>query len=403
MSACAGMSSTAPPESPVPESPAPPPRISGTAVYRTPALPKDYEFLPQPLDLSALSIPSGVGLLTRNPDDALAKLDGDQKTRLSARFREAYLEGFLREVPLAGVLGGDLVHGWPGHTWPGQVRPGENMSWVQNWRLGRERSNSWGIPSLALAIAGPGGDMVFLVHDAVLDRYGRTGGRLGANGAAGYGAPLGNEFYYRGGTAQRFEGGLVVADADGKSRFVAVPADATVADDAVDLVAAIDGPGIPDRVRAAFRSAIVSLPPDDVESVEISRKMVPDGGIAFIDFSAEPGAVGFYLQSFNRGTTFLVLVDSPRLPFRVRLLSGPFLDVLLSAPAARLPGATALSPDAALRGAGFEDAFVKALLEGFALYGIPLGDPQPWFSEGRITGEAQRFSRGWMLGNRILN
>jgi hypothetical protein len=313
-----------------------------------------------------------------------------ERLGLGGAFREAYLEGLLRGLPLAGVLGADLVHPWSGADPP---------PWVQNWRSRREYPNSWGIPSLVLALAGQG--RVFLVQGAILDRYGKTGGRGGANGAAGYGAPLGNEFYYRGGRIQRFEGGHILIDREGTGLFLPLEAEAPA-----EVPAPVGwAPDLPAEVTAAFRSAWAALPaveppalsmpaPLPLEEPEPGAEppagvlegllpLVPDGDVSRVRLAANPpespflGAENLYFQSFNQGRALLLLSDSPVLPFRARLLAGPFLKALTGPPAG------------------------GSLLAGLGLYGLPLTDPQPLEAGDGFPlsppAEAQRFSRGWFL------
>jgi hypothetical protein len=143
------------------------------------------------------------------------------------------------------------------------------------------------------------------------------------------------------------------------------------------------------------------------------------------------GAETLYLQSFDQGRAFLALFDSPAVPFRARLLYGPFLDALILAPGERLPGAADPGPAAGARlHLGTEEPLdmgdpglssghplepwidlIRSLLEGLRLYGLPLGDPQPLERAGpedpedKAPGgpaypaltEAQCFSRGWIL------
>jgi hypothetical protein len=161
-------------------------------------------------------------------------------------------------------------------------------------------------------------------------------------------------------------------------------------------------PGIPPQVTAAFRSALAGLPP-----ASTAGELIPDTGIFHIPLAPDAALEGdlritaLYLQSFNRATTFLVLADSPVLPFRARLLTGPFLEALLAAPA-KLPGTTDTAPQTSLQTAAQgepQGSLIRALLEGFALYGIALTDPLPRLSveEGEdVLEEAQRFSRGWI-------
>jgi hypothetical protein len=67
----------------------------------------------------------------------------------------------------------------------------------------------------------------------------------------------------------------------------------------------------------------------------------------------------------------LVLLDSPQLPRRAHLLSGPFLDAILSQK--RLPGLEVERRLGPTGGSGLG----SSLAEGFALYCPPLSDPLP--------------------------
>jgi hypothetical protein len=174
-------------------------------------------------DLSASlwvsKIAPGVGVFTRDPRDPAAALEAGERDRISASFREAYALGLNQGIPLEGVLGGDQVHGWPSDA---------PLAWVQNWKSAEAYPNSWGLPSLVLAIRGLAGGEVFLVRGAILDAYGKGNGLDGANGVTGYGAPLSGEFTYRASTAQgyvegyaqRFERGIMAVNAEGRAAFI---------------------------------------------------------------------------------------------------------------------------------------------------------------------------------------
>ncbi|MDR0450188.1 MAG: hypothetical protein LBH26_02880 [Treponema sp.] len=161
----------------------------------------------------------GVGIFTRNPRDPALKLEAEEKERISLSFRKAYAEALSRGLPLEGVLGGDQVHAWPTDS---------PLAWVQNWKSAAAYPNSWGLPSLVLAIRGFDSGAVFVVQGAILDAYGKSRGQGGANGVAGYGPPLSDEFPYSEGEdqgpaqgiAQRFGKGLMTADASGRAAFI---------------------------------------------------------------------------------------------------------------------------------------------------------------------------------------
>jgi hypothetical protein len=176
---------------------------------------RDGEASPEQKELQALfsafEAAPGVGIFTRDPRDPALKLDAEERERISLSFRRAYAEALSRGLPLEGVLGGDRVHAWPADS---------PLAWVQNWKSAEAYPNSWGIPSLVLAIRGIEAAEVFIVRGAILDAYGKSGGLGGANGVAGYGPPLSGEFPYGEGLAQRFGRGLIATDASGRSAFI---------------------------------------------------------------------------------------------------------------------------------------------------------------------------------------
>ena len=349
--------------------------------------------LPSPIGLSfvpddfpSFEIPQGVGAITRDRRDLSFTLTENERNALSESYRNAYIDNICRGLPLAGVLGGDLVHGWPDD---------DPSGWVQNWRNSAPAANSWGIPELVLAIRGltaregTGGNRVFAVEGKVLDFYGRSAGINGANGGMGYGSPRSYEFIYDRKTAQRFDLGLIAVDREGKASFYPE-----------------DPPSLGDRPppdtgvfrtypNAAGRSGNTGLSAEDLRFAFISTRkialdqgiktMLPDGPGQYLDFEdASRNLYGFFVQSFNDRTVLLVLPDSSILPPFPRIIGSPFLEALLSPLEAPLTAA---------------DDLFRALIQGFALYGIPLSDPvllkgsdnEPW----QIT---QRFSRGWLTG-----
>ncbi|MDR1587214.1 MAG: hypothetical protein LBS57_07155 [Treponema sp.] len=415
--------------------------------------------VPEGVDFVPASFPGapgapGVGLVTRDSRDLGSSLGDDDRARLTLSFTEAYMEGVFRGFSLYGVLGGDEVHGWP------RASP---LAWVQNWRGKGGRYNSWGVPSLILAVRGLARDRVFPVQGDILDAYGQSAGLMGANGAAGYGAPCGNEFIYKGGVAQRFDFGLIAVDAEGSFVFSAEDAP-SVTTPVPEKIGLFESGGSLPRIQGVFQSAWKteidgSLPPlapdtpliyvnfDDspwvlpLDSVEDSGNIhygVPiEGAIdstmdllsAVADFSAgqdentetpaDSGLSGqrsslvvrgLYYQVFGEGRALFILADASveliredsktifELPFCPRLLDTPFLEALLSAGRQRLSGAESLNPYAfpANYRRQDENLFTRDLLEGVALYGLPLTGPQP-DREGKTLFEAQRFSRGWMI------
>ena len=352
----------------------------------------DMVFVPG--EFPSLEIMPGVGVITGDRMDRAASLSEREKIALSRAFMSAYVDGLLRELDLAGVLGGDLVHNWPA---------GSASAWVQNWSSSAPQANSWGLSPLVLAVRGFGegpetsGDRVFIVRGKVLDQYGKNGGINRANGNAGYGSPLGYEFFYEGKIAQRFDFGLITVDLEGKSAFLAqnppsreleIPPEAGVFR------------GTPtEEHSSAFKTAWKMAVDRNIGA------MIPDGAGQYLSFSEISGDFpgghtlkGLYVQSFNRRSVLLVLPDSSVLPPYARIIAAPFIDVLLSPKKNPVLGGENLKA-LELKSNGADD-FYRALLGGFALYGIPLSDPIPVKAEAPETGWqlAQRFSRGWIMG-----
>jgi hypothetical protein len=349
------------------------------------------------------------------------------------------MEALLLGLPLVGVLGGDMVHGWP---------PAAPAAWVQNWHNSEGRFNSWGTPSLVLAVRGLSQDQVFLVQGEILDAYGLSSGLMGANGAAGYGAPCGDEFIFQGDRAQRFDYGIITIDSQNSPAFF--PGEPPSAQtDISETVGFIDEENADPRVREVFRSAwragingsLLPLQPDtDVLHIDFQDNpwTIPvevTGGLeggnhgipgensydsedllwATADFYAESqtgdGTAGteqvsmvirgIYYQVFGEGGTLFVLADASigedlPFPFHAIIIGSPFLEAFLSAQWQRLPGSESLSP-APLPpefNRRAENNYSLALLEGIALYGLPLGGLS-LRNEGAQVLEARRFSRGW--------
>jgi hypothetical protein len=361
--------------------------------------PGDLIFLPA--SFPALMPAPGVGVVSRERRGA--SLTSGERAALQDSFRAAYVDGLLRGLPLEGVLGGDQVHGWP------ETNP---SGWVQNWRSARPVSNSWGISSLILAVQGVeiqkemAQDRVFIVDGEILNYYGVSSGLGGANGDMGYGSPRGEKFAYNDGIAQRFDLGLIVIDQEGQGSFLpGEPPSAGLSPPPETGVF----PGAPqadaEQVRDAFFTAWKMALDRNIET------MVPDGpgrylslSGAFLDpASPESGEVkGVYIQTFNRRSALLILIESPVLPFHVRFITSPFLELLLFPERYSLQGSESLSPvDLTFRG---EDDFARRLMGGIAFYGFPLTDPLPYKTEGDSSWqETQRFSTGFISGRPRAN
>ncbi|GHV75869.1 hypothetical protein AGMMS49942_06900 [Spirochaetia bacterium] len=354
-------------------------------------LPAGMEFIPTPLSWPAIA--PGVGMVTRERADPLTKLGEAEINALTESFRTAYIEERFRNPSLDGVLGGDFIHSWP-TTAP--------LGRVQNWRDRdpslAETPNTWGIPSLILAIRSMEGNRVFTVRGAILNIYGKSAGRSGANGIAGYGAPEGDEFRYKGGIAQRFEYGLIYVGPDGKGGFI--PGAAPAALEA--LPETLGGTSTEADFREAWKRGRNSgLPP-----------LNADGPALRLDFTGTPWEIpvdtaaagtipirALYYQSFNRGSVLFLLAQVP--DFHTRIIAGPFLDAFLSGRDHPLPGADApplFIPQPGVPGLRPEDApFHEAVLRGLARYGLPLTDAVPsGEGNGSPFRETQRFSQGWM-------
>jgi hypothetical protein len=289
-----------------PEAPARLSQAAGPAETAPPAKPKPTIFVPAAPDAAPPTVPASIGAWIPN-----SGVSAQRRADLTAEFRDAYLEAMLRGAPLRGALGGDLVHFW---------RSGADRgAYVQNWRDGDAGANSWGLRGLALACRPAGGGRVSLVRGALLDAYGKGGGIGGANGIAGYGAPLGDEFSRAEGLAQRFEHGLLLTRADGVV-FVPEPAPSAggVPADVAQAPPA-EGPGTArfgTPEREAFRAAWAA-------AVDSGMPVLGSDGPVFFSGGEWGGA---WAQTFGSGRWGIVLpADPSRRGGRAKILDAPFL------------------------------------------------------------------------------
>ncbi|GHV86184.1 hypothetical protein AGMMS50230_17920 [Spirochaetia bacterium] len=372
-----------------------------------PAAAGELVFVPQPLPDP--DIPVEVGARQEDP--------GDEAGTLRNAFREAYLEALYRGLPLTGVLGGDRVNPWPA---------GAPASWSQNWMSADKEDNSWGTPALVLALGTYGGESalffpVYSVSGPILDQYGKSAGYNRANGAAGYGVPLGEVFFFEGTAVQRFSRGRMITSraetpdsakvtrfSFGEDRFYSLLSDLSASEKTREF-----GGRFPDEVREAFAFAWAYTFAD--------KEGESDGAVVQVEFStpwvlAGEDAItlnGFFYKSYNEGKDILVLLDGKNLPRRVHYLSGPILQVLISR--SQIPG---LEREKAL-GSSAGSALGRFLTDSFARYGPPMSDPLPvpldFLSGDEVSKtsekkpaveqdpsaplflEAQRFSRGWIV------
>ena len=333
-----------------------------------------------------LVTPPGIGEITKDQRDPVNALSGTEKTNLSARFKDAYIDALLLDLPINGVLGGDFVHGWPANS------PG---TWIQNWRSSENFSNSWGIPSLILATYSVSQERVFIVSGGIMDTYGKSAGVNHANGVKGYGSPRTDEFVYQGMRAQRFDLGLIRQNEKGTLEFIQED----------PPTAQLEAPPMTGELRNAPGDEQAKIKQIFLKgwSLAVDRNMpplIPDRPVAAYDLTAAPwtyqGQIALpfqvhkiYIQSFNNETLALVYIDSPSLPAVPRIIESPFLEILASASTGRIPGSPEFLTDKIKPEA--DDAFTNSLLLGFDTYGIPLTDTV--LKNDKIS---QRFTFGWM-------
>jgi hypothetical protein len=338
-----------------PEPVAEPEEPERTGDFLFPLEPVDLVFIPA--DPPALVYAPGVGTIIRETRVPGAPLTSEARVMLQNSFRAAYVDGLLRGLPLAGVLGGDQVHGWP------DTNP---LGWVQNWRSARPVFNSWGIPSLILAVQGVEASRqrtqsrVFIVDGEILNYYGISAGLNGANGNLGYGSPRGEKFFYNNNSnnsiAQRFDFGLIVIDQEGTGSFLPEEPPSGGLEPPPELGLFPELP-LNENIRDAFLTAWKMAQDRNVEA------MVPDGPGQYLSgFSGDPvfsdaGELGgLYVQTFNGRSALLILPEAPGVPLHARFLGSPFLDAFITREG--------------------ED-FVRQLMGGISVYGFPLTDPMP--------------------------
>ncbi|MDR2094614.1 MAG: hypothetical protein LBP76_03745 [Treponema sp.] len=350
--------------------------------------------------LPALHSMPGVGYLNTSSGDRVSSLSTAEKAELTGAFRAAYQDALIRDLPLRGALGGDLVHGWPASA---------PLGWVQNWRSTRSTANSWGLPTLVLAVGGLTRDKVYALSGPILDQYGKSGGVNRTNGVPGYGVPLTGEFLFGDGIAQRFVHGLITVDGSGKSAFHAeeAPSSRETPPPSAGLYSGAYPPQSPEtpaglrrRFLAAWNAAVDSG----------IQPLIPDGPVRYAGLRNAPWTIGenrnrsikldgFYYQTYNGETSVFILGLAPELPPYPRLVSGPILDLLL-AWAHPIPGAETLQDEALYMDESRSDDaadFIKALIRGMGIYGFPVSDSVPrQVSEGSLL-PAQRFSKGWIM------
>ncbi|MDR2210950.1 MAG: hypothetical protein LBO65_05700 [Spirochaetaceae bacterium] len=348
-----------------------------------------------PRILPNLAVPSETGARSEDPLEEAGEL--------GRAFRDAYAEALIRGLPLGGVLGSDRVNPWPEDVPEG---------WTQNWVSLEKEANSWGVPGLVLALrnyAGGPGSPVYSVYGKVLHQYGISAGINRANGAAGYGIPLGELEFSQGNAIQRFTKGIIQIDRNG-SRFISQGADSPWENPSPgERSGEFSGRDIPPEVGTALAFAW--------DSAAAGGDWISDGPVLKAAFSnpwilpSEGGDIsvtGVYLKSCNQGKDVLVVVESPELPLRAHRLSDPVLSVLKAR--TRLPG---LDRENSLGRSTGGNALVQSLSGGFALYGPPLSDVLPWPLDEEYDKEyieaaekketlplfkgAQRFGRGWIV------
>ena len=345
---------------PVPEAETVP--AEGTVAEREPevrVLPRTYRFIPR--DPSATPpVPSpvhpGVGNVSSDASDPVAALSKPEKSQLTLQFRLAFKAAVLRGVPLAGALGGDRIHYWS----PGKGARSAG-AFSQNLRNPEGRPNSWGLKELVLALRTFAGRRVFIVDGPLLDAYGRGEGLGGANGIAGYGAPVGEQYRNDSSVSQRFEYGLLSVGDDGKRSFLVEDAPGALAETAglsalVGRSEASGSTGFPAEAGTEFLASWLAAVNSGLPAA------VPDAPVFLVEQKAEI-AVSAWVQVYGQGAWALVYpLDVKARLSRAILLAPPFLEAFLGA-------------------ASWNDAFAE--------YGIPLGDP---FFRGTVL--VQQFTGG---------
>jgi hypothetical protein len=350
-------------------------------------------FTPQRVPVPA--VPEDTGIVSERD----LKEDSKEGERLRFLFRRAYRTALTRDIPLLGVLGIDRVHRWPENS---------NLTWAQNWRSAASSLNSWGMPSLVLAMLNSGGDEVFTVSGDILDIYGKNLGLGGANGVLGYGAPRGNSFFLKftdytlPALAQRFDKGLIYVTNTGIGAFIAeeAPSDIIALDEMAGFYVT-DDVQLRQNLKTMFWRAYKSL----VDQYE--RGIKADGPVEYVDFDKKTMLIDMTERSFYVSGLFVQYYDGGRFavalssavdedgaaglyfPLGAYIIAPPFSEILLGA--VRLPSSSGLSPHP------FEVyADTPAFIKSIALYGIPLTDS---FVSIETMSLSQRFSKGVFHSN----
>lgn len=285
---------------------------------------------------------------------------GDTGTAVTAdetrkQFIQAYKNGLLSFIPLAGTLGADRLH-----LWTNKNRDGTSVSaLVQNWKSSYPLPNGWGLPQLLLAMDGTDGSSVYCILPPILDIYSQARGLGNTAALAGYGNPMTNPFLLRDSTgyqiAQRFSHSLIMGtlDAQGRSKGTVVlePAPSLSANPP-SLVGRMQDGTVNKNFVKAWRQALDQMLPGEA-----------DGPVSDLNFTTEletpeGGTVtSVAIQSYGMRKWVLVQVpdtnegvdDQSRPPV---LLAPPFIDALVSE-----------GPDVGTQ-----------LIQALAVYGLPLSD-----------------------------
>ncbi|MHC6202213.1 hypothetical protein ACYULU_03355 [Breznakiellaceae bacterium SP9] len=369
---------------------------------RTPAAPAPDYLAFSPMPLPAIHAMQGVGgsAISKSQGDRISSLGPLEQGAIISTFKAAYQEALLRDLPLQGALGADVIHGWP---------PAKPLAWSQNWRSTETGNNSWNLPGLVLAVLSLNGKRAYPIRGLILDHYGKNEGLGGMNGVSGYGAPVTHEFRYGAGIAQRFEKGIIFINTQGKSAFIPeepptllryMPPEVGRYEGAFPPRELISVNDLQNLFRLAWKEAMDHDSP----------LLFPDNPVRYAGFSdpalnisgeqAHPIPVrGLYYQTFNHESAALILVYSNEQLFFPHLIAWPPFGVDLNK-TFPVSGAEHLA-DAGLHldeeQSDISTALVKALIQTFSLYGVPLSDLVPrQDAQSKTWYSAQRFSRGWL-------
>jgi hypothetical protein len=220
-------------------------------------------------------------------------------------------------------------------------------------------------------------------------------------------------FLLDGRPAQRFDYGLITFDHNGKAVFTpgAAPSTTTNMPETTGILHGEDSdPVIQRAFQSAWQAGInAGLPVLQADTPVMRIDIAGDPWFLPVQTDEAEGEAGLrirhvYYQSFGGGSALFVMAEgtveysgkSAALPLYPKSVASPFLEVLLHARNRKAPGAEHLNP------VPFPPGFIsgktglgRMLLEGIALYGLPLGAEIPR-QEGNSIKKSQRFSRGWL-------